>query len=1173
MIVNGTLFKLYLNDDVDSVKKRIVTRFHPSVEFKYIKFIPPEFTIAENTSITTEDEIQQFLNQKDNFPEDVYNKVFQNRSDVKRQHVETMFILYHHDVVSNLKRDTPLQFMSMVLGQIQNLTSVDAFTVWKNRDKELKLIQTNLDDLKQKVSLFEKEAKEFERIKPSTISDFNQTQNDVNFVFKSVFPITLEMLFDKITVNKNIPFVVMNNEQNFYKLFNNFQPPKEWVELELDRAILLKINITDACSVLPVAKTSTLPTFSNVTFAVEDFIYASISFPIGEKYIDRDTIMSVLFHAIPFLDSQNNNVSLVKEESSLITGYFYIPFLCNAVIWSDLCMTNKFFYNVVVINEIIIPSRIKILFMYVLISKRAKPNTTKQSNDPLGNDTYDTINMISKMPSKGIPECFTRFRIKSQNIETVERYKNIISRLFTIYQNEKQTITQWYKDIVPNFSLNDQVCVIEKDKKLKELVPDLFIATYSRKCLNPPQIISDEQVPEYEKQGKFVMKYPIYGEGKQHNYICTIPNFSNPGLRVNTLVNKNKYPYIPCCYALNQVTKKNSKYNKYMSGRTSLSNKNNVPNAKVLPENIQRFFSLINRDSNKMYILFNISEHRLSLLEAVMTALNLIDEDDFFVGSTIPPSVLRHHEKMTQLVNMAAAKQELYDFSLEDILSLAQTELKPSLFVHLMEQVYNINIFLFSNTHNEKGEMIIPRHTSLYYKPNNNKRTIFLLETGNFCDLIIQTDINKPSNITTVFKYTNPLVQDMWLVFKRLSRSFNVDVIVNVVDSLPNFILENITSQWIDYFGKCRLLQLKNNLMIMVEPTAPFIKPILSSISRTIDGKAVRDFVSKNNISIVEQRINDNNRLRELVCSVDTTTFVILTDLPNTFNRVPIGGKEKHAVIFEQHDPNNSINMFQNNKKIATILSEHALYLFSSWLKDVDSNNMSDQQLFYNFSKQVMIVPNHRYTITPYFSYNNSFINDNVLMVTSEEMKKRIMYSVILNYNSQRTKILSYHTLIRVPHFYQDVVDFEPLENGIIIKGNINHILEPTVTHTTTKNLRPEYPCGRHYFFYNEKFLIDPYKDSTIMFLAINFKQLEQAIQLVKHWNVYGFIDVNNIIQVNDKDDVLIYSYVNEEDINVVHYPQETPIDGVVLGYIFEGVKMWTTLLPLEKTQVKKMYI
>lgn len=77
------------------------------------------------------------------------------------------------------------------------------------------------------------------------------------------------------------------------------------------------------------------------------------------------------------------------------------------------------------------------------------------------------------------------------------------------------------------------------------------------------------------------------------------------------------------------------------------------------------------------------------------------------------------------------------------------------------------------------------------------------------------------------------------------------------------------------------------------------------------------------------------------------------------------------------------------------------------------------------------------------------------------------MYVIRQKFTSQRKTVLNYHTLKTVPNFYQEIMDFEQIYNGIIVKdkNNLKHVLQPTIKNITTKSLRPEYEYGRHYFF------------------------------------------------------------------------------------------------------------
>jgi hypothetical protein len=80
-----------------------------------------------------------------------------------------------------------------------------------------------------------------------------------------------------------------------------------------------------------------------------------------------------------------------------------------------------------------------------------------------------------------------------------------------------------------------------------------------------------------------------------------------------------------------------------------------------------------------------------------------------------------------------ACKQEMYDFSVKDILNkLSDTEeyLNPNYFIRFLEIKYECNIFLFKiNSDYPEGILTIPRHNKGYYrnKPNFNN-SIFIYE-------------------------------------------------------------------------------------------------------------------------------------------------------------------------------------------------------------------------------------------------------------------------------------------------------------------------------------------------------------------------------------------------------------------------------------------------------------
>ena len=70
------------------------------------------------------------------------------------------------------------------------------------------------------------------------------------------------------------------------------------------------------------------------------------------------------------------------------------------------------------------------------------------------------------------------------------------------------------------------------------------------------------------------MEFPAHGESTKRYYICDHTSHPYPGLRDNTLENKKKFPYIPCCYTKDQ-NREGTKFNYYYA-QAQMKDKNNA---------------------------------------------------------------------------------------------------------------------------------------------------------------------------------------------------------------------------------------------------------------------------------------------------------------------------------------------------------------------------------------------------------------------------------------------------------------------------------------------------------------------------------------------------------------------------------------------------------------------
>jgi hypothetical protein len=93
---------------------------------------------------------------------------------------------------------------------------------------------------------------------------------------------------------------------------------------------------------------------------------------------------------------------------------------------------------------------------------------------------------------------YIRVRItKGKDTESVKIFQKIFSKLLYIYSEKESEIVDFYKTFIPDFGeiiKIQKTLVIKKD--LKRIVPDLFLSNYTRKCLNSPDIITEQEARE-----------------------------------------------------------------------------------------------------------------------------------------------------------------------------------------------------------------------------------------------------------------------------------------------------------------------------------------------------------------------------------------------------------------------------------------------------------------------------------------------------------------------------------------------------------------------------------------------------------------------------------------------------------------------------------------------------
>ena len=1178
MQINGNNFKVYLSDTVDTIKNRIATTMNTLPQ--YLVFNPEIKNPSQTGNILVTNVLRYLLNSVEvKFPEEKIDFSKISREDAER------FFIATHDLNNDKVSDVEV-FLDFV---ITGLTALNARAIWKDRANIKKNLYAKINKLKDQVNETVRTFEEFENIPSISTTEYevSTVQFTIRFTQESV---TVAELFNSISVTKMVPYA---NTGSFYKVFHDFAPSSEWLELETANVILLKVD-DELTSDLRQLKNS-YKKYTNAAFTIIDNeIVATLTMNVGHRNVDRNTFIDRTLNVFPNLTRQM--ITRVDEQAT--GGYITYPNQTILIpIWAEMCMNNPFFKRIVALNESIKASKIKLnAYVYVLNTDDILSITMQETN---------RANMYG-MEDEG--SNYIRVRVKAKTIADSVKYQQILGRLFTLYNNERDLIIADYRKFLGSKFLKDeQTKLIVRHRKLEKLelraiAPDIFLPTYSRKCLKRPTIVSKEQAAEYRRtKERQVMEFPAHGESTKRAYVCEHETHPYPGLRDNTLENKNKFPYIPCCYtkdqnregtkfryyyAQDQVKEKSSaNQDIFISGKTMAPG---LPG--TLPVNIKELFSLIEPNPEYQFVRVGSNITKNSFLECVMLALNIEGIQYLQVEDRIP-IVERMRTKIATPRNAMAAKQEFYDEPVSSILDkLRSANLNALEFGHVMEMVFSCSIFVFSASDKDpSGTIHIPRHTQAYYKMKPTRSTIFIYQHDIHssdtvsevqCELITRTktpDVKVLNNMQTSFPYFDKVVEKMWGVFKDINRSFSHNTMLPSI-SLPRL---NVKSQLVDIYGKCRVVNIDHNgsmLTMVSEPLPPYNADKATQVYRA-SLSVLRAFGKANRVVFTKQRTSEG-RVREVDATIrGNLNVTFLSDDPGRLDSVVTtdAPKEYDDLL---RPSTTVISKLSHNKKIAKVIYQYSLYFLSRFMntRGYTTGALNEQQLGQFIREHVVIRSGYDYTsknMSSKFSLESQFVENRAKVITtSREMLIRLMYMLRLYQNTHFDKLLNYKDRIHIDGFYDEISDFDErpsqfvLDSPEAVKGLVDSY---KTNNMVTKNVRIGYT--HPYFMYNTVIgdriylaqNVDPVYERDEAMTVVR-SGLEVAVNLVRFWNRYGYNAYKDTVfehpEHPEHPDVDVYSYMNtEEIINLTNHVGA--LEGLVLGYLVNGESKYTALMPL----------
>ena len=406
-----------------------------------------------------------------------------------------------------------------------------------------------------------------------------------------------------------------------------------------------------------------------------------------------------------------------------------------------------------------------------------------------------------------------------------------------------------------------------KINRLRAAAPDLFVKDYPRRCMAPmhPIIVTPEEAEMWRQKRvgpneelRQVMPFPK--DNPRFHFVCPDDKYPYPSLKLNDILPNNKeYPLIPCCAKRDHMrVGSNSYYRDYVENKPIIPNvgakaekkpitrKILTPNkVAYLPESIENIVKRYSEDYIDM-VRFGILYTPNSFLHCVCTA---IDDPNYFRLQTYDEQELyvqRIRQHMLTVIKPALLKQEMYDYSDNEIMSLLADNnkfLDPSLFYRAIEELFQINVYIFApppptGADEQLGTMVIPRFKIFHSHPPRPERpTVVILRTlGSesdaleyaHCELVVDYD-KDDARIMKLFgqSMTEVCHATMQETLKTLTWTVNEDNTLKAHGNMYYYIdhvslfQAPVVSQFIDDNGKMRALTLDIGGQLITIATIP----------------------------------------------------------------------------------------------------------------------------------------------------------------------------------------------------------------------------------------------------------------------------------------------------------------------------------------------------------------
>lgn len=1027
--------------------------------------------------------------------------------------------------------------------------------------------------------LSSQQAKEIDNYNPSRTEIIKITRNNIKIDVE--YKEDIFELFDNLQTNIFFPFATLSNFYKLYETFNEtlpFKTPIPWLYNKengrpISRSNAIIGNVANVNHTKLLKSNVFLP--KNYSAIMTEINEGKINFIISTSVDSRDSEETIIDRILTsFKLFEVLKLKAYNKEQYSIQGEFYkLNYQIDENIFNHLVLNHPIVSQYLVVNENIVfgaKSSLRLHFWFNFKQQQGK-------RSPISDVKFSIVNHISTghQPSpklqQGIP--YVRFFIyRVKDSKQAEEFRNLFSRIIKIYEDEYDKLVDLYQQFVPNLDvkkiqkeINFQEqnkyshilsCEEQLDQEInpKEYAPGIYLD--ARSGCNPPKRrpcfvdLNDTKkfgsaIKFMKKHKSYSLKFPLFDHPKQFDYVCMNERWPYPGLRPNKTANKNEFPCLPCCYEDNQLNTK--KFKQCLEGKQPVKETvvfdKSIGTDKILDENrdgilrydIDLFFKSIDYESH--YQRKGVFSGPSSILDT----LNFItskNKSNLEIRQDLIKMLKQQPQLNVQYENLSAQNHLL------TILENTNNFIDPKLFFGILQEYYQINIYIFSRlTPDSSGILDCPYH---YY---------YLLESEMQKDYscFIYMHIGAESDVTKHIQSEAIVKKDEGKVIARFySRGSVVKQVKNAFKSM--YSTENcnvsfkhkIKSQYVDYFGKTRMLEFEGGINIYTSPLPPLNKiPINNKIilEESNDIKKVLEFIKKEEIYSYFPIFDFNKNIISVNFSANNiflTAPVIATQKADEKSSTFISTKYSSINNNDQKQIM-QLDKYKFYKFVSKIMLEYMFYLFSK-LYNYDKNSIYNDILTF-FEKNFVIKENQTYTKVPrYFQDKNSFINNNQLIVPDEKIVEKLKYSLLLKAKTDYIGLGLYRHKKYISNYYSDPSEFIFHPKELIIYG-LDSMLKQI------KYEKPDYNIyqtiintDKIYYLQDKNINKLIGVDKSQIYFAQKVNNIDQGLEVIKQWNENKINISSHMISEDNKVNNIEFTHsfnviccYNEQNIYYLH--------------------------------------